>query len=129
MEYFLGSLVTFLLMAYFGKKSAKIISKPIKRSQISQAYVDKLVSAKMVEEFLPKPIKKRQSASYIANQEIKVIIVEGHAYWIYEQSLFTADMVDGIIDKDTTRKVDTMTMDDVQLKRTQFIVSKLTEGK
>ena len=38
-------------------------------------------------------------------------------------------MVHGLVDKNTTRKVDTMTMDSVELEKTQFIVQKLTEGK
>ncbi len=60
---------------------------------------------------------------------MRVIIIEGNAYWIVDQTLYTAKIIDGSVDNETTKKVDTMTMDDVQLEKTQFIVQKLTEGK
>jgi hypothetical protein len=61
--------------------------------------------------------------------EVRVIIIEGEAYWIVDQTLYVANIVDGLVDNDTTKKVDTMAMDTVQLEKTQFIVQKLTEGK
>jgi len=129
MEYFLGSLITLLIMSYFGKRSAKVMSKPLNRPRISQSYIDDMISQKMIEQFLPVVKKKTQSSEYKASQEVRVIIIEGEAYWIVDQTLYVANIVDGIVDNETTRKVDTMTMNDVQLEKTQFIVQKLTEGK
>jgi hypothetical protein len=130
MEYFLGSLITLLIMSYFGKQTAKSISKPIKQLQYSQAYIDNLLSEKIVEEFLPEPIQvKTQATEHFRKDEVRVIIIENEAYWIVDQTLYMATIVDGTVDNDTTKKVDTMTMDDVQLEKTQFIVQKLTEGK
>jgi len=116
-------------MSYFGKRSAKAMSKPLKRVRISQSYIDDMISQKMIEQFLPPIKKKTQSSEYRANQEVRVIIIEGEAYWIVDQTLYVANIVDGIDDNETTRRVDTMTMNDVQLEKTQFIVQKLTEGK
>jgi hypothetical protein len=39
-----------------------------------------------------------------------------------------ADMENGVIDKETTRTVDIMGMDEVQLKKASYIVDKLTDG-
>ena len=116
-------------MSYFGKRSAKIISTPTKKVSYSQAYIDNLVSEKMFEEFLPKPKKKTQSSEHNHQSEVRVIIIENEAYWIVEQTLYVAQLVDGIVDNNTTKKVDTMTMNTVQLEKTEFIVQKLTEGK
>lgn len=129
MEYFLGSLITLLIMSYFGKRSAKVASEPAKKISYSQAYIDALVSHKMIQEFLPKPQRKTQSVEHTKSLEVRVIIIENEAYWISEQTLYVANLVDGVIDSETTKKVDTMTMDTVQLDKTQFIVQKLTEGK
>lgn len=128
MEYFLGSLTTLIIMAYFATRSAKVLSKPQKRVRVSQSHIDKLVFNELFKVASPQPPKKRQSNNH-SDEEIRVIIIDGCAYWIHQQTLFTADMVHGIVDKNTTRKVDTMTMDDVELEKTQFIVQKLTEGK
>ena len=129
MEYFLGSLITLLVMSYFGKRSTNIVSKPLKTVRLSQSYIDTVIADKIIEEFSPKPQKKTQSLEHTKKDEVRVIIIEGEAYWIVDQTLYTAKIIDGTVDNDTTKKVDTMTMDDVQLEKTQFIVQKLTEGK
>jgi hypothetical protein len=129
MEYFLGSLITLLIMSYFGKRSAKVMSKPLKTVRLSQSYIDTIIDNKILKEFLPKPRKKTQSLEHTKKDEVRVIIIEGNAYWIVDQTLYTAKIIDGSVDNETTKKVDTMTMDDVQLEKTQFIVQKLTEGK
>ena len=129
MEYFLGSLITLLIMSYFGKRSAKVMSKPPKTVRLSQSYIDTIIDNKILKEFLPKPRKKTQSLEHTKKDEVRVIIIEGNAYWIVDQTLYTAKIIDGSVDNETTKKVDTMTMDDVQLEKTQFIVQKLTEGK
>lgn len=129
MEYFLGSLITLIIMSYFGRRSAKIMSKPLKQVRVSQSYIDDMISQKMIEQFLPPVQKKTQSLQHLKGQEVRVIIIEGEAYWIVDQTLYVANIVDGVVDNETTRKVDTMTMNDVQLEKTQFIVQKLTEGK
>lgn len=129
MEYFLGSLITLLIMSYFGKRSATILSKPTKKINYSQSYIDNLISQKILEDFLPKTKKKTQSSEHNKKTEIRVLIVEGEAYWIVEQTLYVAKLINGIVDNETAKKVDTMTMNTVQLEKTQFIVQKLTEGK
>ena len=129
MEYFFGSLITLLVMSYFGKRSANIVSKPLKTVRLSQSYIDTVIAHKIIEEFSPKPQKKTQSLEHTKKDEVRVIIIEGEAYWIVDQTLYTAQIIDGSVDNETTKKVDTMTMDDVQLEKTQFIVQKLTEGK
>jgi hypothetical protein len=129
MEYFLGSLITLLIMAYFSKRSQQVMSKRLKSVRLSQSYIDSLVSQKILDILLPPEKKKTQSNNHFKKNEVRVIVVEGEAYWIVDQTLYVANMVDGAVDNDTTRKVDTMTMDDVQLEKTEFIVQKLTEGK
>ena len=129
MEYFLGSLITLLIMAYFSKRTQHVMSKKLKSVQLSQSYIDSLVSQKILDVLLPPEKKKTQSTNHFKKDEVRVIVIEGEAYWIVNQTLYVANLVDGTVDNDTTRKVDTMTMDDVQLEKTQFIVQKLTEGK
>lgn len=129
MEYFLGSLITLLIMAYFSKRTQQVMSKKLKSVQLSQSYIDSLVSQKILDVLLPPEKKKTQSTNHFKKDEVRVIVIEGEAYWIVNQTLYVANLVDGTVDNDTTRRVDTMTMDDVQLEKTQFIVQKLTEGK
>ena len=59
----------------------------------------------------------------------RVVFVENQAYWIKNNTLFVADMDEGMVDEDTTREVDTMGMNKVQLEKVIHIVDALTEGK
>ena len=70
---------------------------------------------------------KKQSKIHNSKTNIKVIIMENQAYWIKDNVFYTADMYEGSVDKDTTREVDTMTMDSVQLDKMIFIIDRLRE--
>lgn len=74
------------------------------------------------------PRPETQASKYEARHMVKVLILEGKAYWIKDNSVFVADVIDGDVDKDGARAVDTMSMDKVQLDKLSFIVEKLTEG-
>ncbi len=116
-------------MGYFSNKATKLANTKSNSLKYSQSYIDNLINTKLIEEILPPPQKKTQASEHQKNEEVRVIIIEGQAYWIVSQTLYVADIVNGVVDNETTKKVDTMTMDDVQLEKTQFIVQKLTEGK
>ena len=69
-----------------------------------------------------------QAMKDIERNTLRILYFENKAYWIENNQLFEADAPFGDIDKDSMVKVDTMGMDDVQLKRTMFIVERLREG-
>ena len=69
----------------------------------------------------------RQSLNHDKNINIRVIIMDNQAYWIKDNTFYTADMVQGNVDKETTRVVDTMTMNRVQLDKMIFIIDRLRE--
>lgn len=71
--------------------------------------------------------KNTQSAKHDKNVNIKVIIMDDQAYWIKDNTFYTAEMKYGIVDKETTRVVDTMTMNKVQLDKMIFIIDRLRE--
>ena len=77
---------------------------------------------------LNKPAIKTQTTEYEKSQTVKVIMAEGQAYWIRDNVFYTADInEDYSVDNDSTRAVDTMSMDKVQLDKIMFIVDRLTE--
>jgi hypothetical protein len=73
-------------------------------------------------------IKKTQSIDYVQKTNVRAIVVDDQIYWIAGNEFYTADVVDGNVEENTTRLVDTMTMDKVQLNKIMFIVDKLREG-
>lgn len=103
---------------------------PIKRSQ---SYIHSMVYPLLMMRDLHiekmSRNKKTQSRTHEEKNNIKVIIMDNHAYWIKDNIFYTADMaMDGNVNKETTRIVDTMTMSKVQLDKMLFIVDKLREG-
>lgn len=129
MEYLLGSIVTLIVLFILQSNLRKIsedfdpVTIRYRQSHIFQ----------MVKPFLdfdaPPPKKRTQSFVYEEKMHVRVVLMDQQAYWILNNVLFVADEVDGMIDKETTRPVDTIAMDKVQLEKMIFIVEALTEGK
>ena len=88
----------------------------------------------MIKHYLPGYLfEKKRGKSQSDNHEEKlytrVVFIENQAYWIKDNSLLIADLSDGIVLEETTRKVDTIGMDRVQLEKVIEIVNALTEGR
>lgn len=110
--------------------SNTMLSKRIKQEQFvvrrTQSYLYKLLTELSMLENI-KQSKPKQSDKYLNRHHIKVMILEDKAYWIKDNQLYVADMIDGQIDGNSSREVDTIAMDHVELEHTMFVVEKLTE--
>jgi len=129
MEYLIGAL--FMLAALIAANRLlkgeyrKAASSEIRHTQ---SYIYSLIAPMlqyMPDDTLPEPT---QSRSFVEKSYVRVLVMENTAYWIKDNALYTAEVIEGAVDKETTRKVDTMTMDKVELDKTMFIVEKLREG-
>lgn len=130
MEYVVGAFITLIVIAV----ANRLLSKQLKNERMpiirySQSHIYSVVAPTMFG--LDTRIPKRVSQSYNYQEEayIKVVIVDGKAYWIKENTFYTAEVVDGMVDKESTKEVDTMSMNDVELKKMLVIVETLREGK
>ena len=74
------------------------------------------------------PAATTQSMKYFDSINLRILILEEQAYWIKNNAVFVAQVINGEIEKDTAKEVDTMAMDKVQLNKLMFIVEKLKEG-
>jgi hypothetical protein len=130
LDYFIGSLVT-IAVVIVANKFLRPISAEAKKTVVrySQSHIYSLMAP--ILDYMPnsKPSRVSQASKYVQSSYVKVMIVESSAYWIKDNALYIAEMVDGEVDKETTRQVDTMSMDKVELEKTMFIVEKLREGQ
>jgi hypothetical protein len=130
LEFILGALTTIFIIVV----ANRILRVPIAKMQnarirYSQSHVYSLISPILdYVPDLPKDIPTRQSNNFMKDSYTRVLILDDNAYWIKDQALYTAEIMDGMVNKETTRRVDTMTMDKVELDKTMFIVEKLREG-
>lgn len=75
-----------------------------------------------------KILQTTQAYKHQESKQTKVMVMNNKAYWIQEGGLHTADIVDGILDQNSTKRVDTMAMDDVELKQIIYVIDQLNEG-
>jgi hypothetical protein len=64
----------------------------------------------------------------IQETNVRVIIVDGQAYWIKDNIFYNAPLINNLVDKESAQRVDTTHMDKVQLDQMLFILDKLREG-
>lgn len=133
MEYILGAAFAVASMYFVNRV---IISKAenvraTKKVHQRQSRTFEMVKPAMVilQYFIGKEKPLRQSQKFEDSLYIRIVFFENKAYWIRENVFYVADLVDGEVDKESTRKVDTIAMDKVQLDKMVFIVEQLTEGK
>ena len=129
MEYFLGAVLTLITVA----TANRLITKQLKNEKrtvvrYSQSHIYSVVAPMMFGFNSPIPKRPTQSYKYQEDAYIRVVIVDGKAYWIKENTFYTAEVVDGMVDKESTKEVDTMSMNDVELKKMLVIVETLREG-
>lgn len=127
MEYFLGSifgvLITLILRVFWVPyKNSKFIN--IKYTQTS---VFEMVKFSLYNNLITKELDTQ--ATRLSNKDkLRVLIVDHKAYWIKDNAVFVADLIDGDLDKNSAKIVDTMNMDRVELDHISFIVDTLTRG-
>jgi hypothetical protein len=132
MEFLLGSIFTVLLLltAFFVILKLNLIDQYAPKQIIfRQSYIHSLLTQKLEKIIAPQELPRTQSRQLLSKKEISVLFSGLHAYWIMENRLYQANIINGEIDDSTKKIVDTMTMNKVELDKIFFIVQKLTEGK
>jgi hypothetical protein len=74
-----------------------------------------------------KPDRKSQAINHENKTNVKVIIMGNQAFWIKDNMFYMADMDGQHINKESTKRVDTMAMDKVELDKMLFIMDQLRD--
>ena len=130
MQYFIGffsGLVLIYTVAKLQHKHNILYHFPKNLLLPSQSHNHNLTFIAGFYEKKNKPEQETQSKLHDSRVHIKVIIMDDQAYWIKDNVFYTANMDGDSVNKDTTRTVDTMTMDKVQLDKMMFIIDRLRE--
>lgn len=128
MEYLLGSLITFMSIIFVGLMKPKT-QKSLPVIKYSQSHIYSLVKPLLDLHPVVKNKIVTQATKYEDKTNVRVIILEGSAYWIKDNIFYTAAFDGSSIDKDTTEVVDTMNMSKVELDKMIFIIDQLTDGE
>ena len=126
MEYFAGAMIT--LIAIFVTR--KLIDVQRNQNKIlinySQSNVYDLI-APFLPDIRPEP-PITQASKHFDQLHTKILMMDQKAYWIKDNTFYSADIIKGNISKETAKPVDTMAMDKVQLDKMIFIIETLTKG-
>lgn len=130
MEYFIGSIMTIITIAFCNKMFNKKIPKPFKSNvEYSQSRLVEIMKPVQALYGLITILNKEklvtQTTKHYDSQHVRVIISDTEAYWISNNKFYTASVEGSKIIEETTKEVDTMTMDDVQLNKIIEIVEML----
>lgn len=129
MEYLIGSMVTIIVyvIAYRIAKMQLVQDSNKMRIAHSQSHIYELIRPFLEYAPIEMPSTPRQTENYVRNAYLKVMVVNSKAYWIKDNAVYVADVLEGEVKKETTKEVDTMSMSKVELNEMLFIVEKLRE--
>jgi hypothetical protein len=129
MDFLIGAVVTIIAYVVFQRVVNKTVSGEESLGVInySQSHIYELMRPFLEFADIVSPEFSNQSNNYLKNAYLKVMVVSNKAYWIKDNTFYVADVVDGEVKKETTKEVDTMSMNRVELNEMLFIVEKLRE--
>ena len=131
MEFILGILFAFATIFFVRKVvlSDSVVSNlALQKIVYRQTYIYELAAPFLQHYSIKISTPKTQSFEYEAKNKLRIFIADDKAYWIKNNAFYEANFIDGMVDESTTKVVDTMGMNKVELDKMIFIVQQLTEG-
>jgi hypothetical protein len=106
------------------KKSRKHFAKIV----YSQSDIHQIVKNFLPKDLfeIPKPLS--QARKHRRNNTVRVLIIEDHAYWVHDNMFYVADTVEGLVNPETVRPVDTNNMSNRDIDKMLFILDSLRNG-
>jgi hypothetical protein len=94
----------------------------------SQSDIHQIVKNFLPKDFfeIPKPLS--QARKHIRSNTVRVLIIEDHAYWVHDNMFYMADTVEGLVNPETVRPVDTNNMSNRDIDKMLFILDSLKNG-
>jgi hypothetical protein len=127
MDYLIGSLTTFILIYIMSKIMLNNTKSNKKTFVYRQTHIFELVKPLLPPLSSIKPDRKSQAVNHENKTNVRVIIMGNQAFWIKDNMFYMADMDGQHINKESTRRVDTMAMDKVELDKMLFIMDQLRD--
>ena len=129
MEYLIAIGLTFLLSLAIIKFSTKKSIGGIGKIRYSQTVIHESTKHLMEKTTYERPTIVSQAMKHVENHMVKIIIIEGKAYWVKDNIFYTAETDNGSIVHETANPVDTDDMSKKDIDKMLFILDNLGKGK
>jgi hypothetical protein len=94
----------------------------------SQSSIHQIVKHFIPKDFFDMPAVVSQSKKHVLKNTVKVMLLEDQAYWVHDNMFYTAELVEGFVDAETARAVDTNNMSKRDIDKMLFILDSLKDG-
>ncbi|MEY3378244.1 MAG: hypothetical protein RLZZ328_1404 [Bacteroidota bacterium] len=127
-EYAIGSIITIILLFVWSYKFNKTqpVTQAVKISYRQSSIHEVVKPYLSLSDFAKEP-KKTQARNIRDRNHIRIIFIDGLAYWIANNSVYVADTNESGVIKESARIVDMMGINSVELDKMLFIMDKLTD--
>lgn len=86
-----------------------------------------------IKDFIPRKLYNKpeiisQSRKHVSKNMVKIIVIEGKAYWVSDNIFYTANTVNGDVVPETIMPVDTTSMSKQDIDKMLYILDNLDKG-
>jgi hypothetical protein len=120
--------LTFIILCSIIIKVVKNRKKHFAKLVYTQSSIHQIVKSFLPKDLFEVPKMLSQSRKHVRNNTVKVLIIEDSAYWVHNNMFYVADAVDGEVDSETVRPVDTNNMSKRDIDKMLFILDSLKNG-
>jgi hypothetical protein len=106
------------------KKKDKYFAKVV----YTQSDIHRIVKNFIPNDLFEKPKPLSQASKHLKNNTVRVLIIEDHAYWVHDNMFYVADTVEGLVNPETVRPIDTNNMSNRDIDKMLFILDSLKNG-
>lgn len=127
MEYTIPVLLTLLSFCSIIVGIRQVEKRILKFDKYRQSDIYKLV--KPIISTTEKNInKKTQIDKMLEKSSVNVMIIDDQAYWVVKNVFYTAKFVDGDVDQESTKPIDTSSLSKSDMEKMFFILDKLGDS-
>ena len=128
MDNVLAAVLTLIFVLGIIKFNKRQRQKSLNKILYSQSYIHNLVKDNVPKQINKKPKLVSQSTIHTEKHMVKIIVIDGMAYWVSNNIFYTAETSDGQIVHETAKPVDIGNMPKKELDKMLFILDSLGRG-
>jgi len=106
------------------KKSKRYFAKVV----YSQSDIHQIVKNFIPRDLFELPKQLSQARKHLRSNTVRVLIIEDQAYWVHDNMFYVADTVEGSVNPETVRPVDTNNMSKRDIDKMLSILDSLKNG-